>query len=128
MAALLLLFPLFLIGIGLVTSIMPAGSINLPHRDYWLAPERRRETNRYLARHMAWFACAMTAFFIALNWFVVEANRRTPPRLVTSVWFLFGPFLVFVLAWIVVLIAHFSRLPSEEDARGRAAEGAKEDR
>ena len=72
-----LLLPLFLIGTGLLMGVMPAGSINVPHRDYWLAPERRRETSGYIARHMAWFACAMTAFFIGLNWCVVEANRPT---------------------------------------------------
>jgi hypothetical protein len=105
--------PLFLIGIGLLMGVMPAGSVNLPHRDYWLAPERRRQTNYYLARHTTWFACAMTAFFIGLNWCVVEGNRSTPPHLTSSIWVLLGLFLAFVLAWLIVLITHFSRLPSE---------------
>jgi uncharacterized protein DUF1648 len=108
-----LLLPLFLLGTGLLMGVMPAGSINIPGRDYWLASERRHETNAYLARHMTWFACAMTAFFIGLNWLVVEANRDNPPRLSNGIWLMLVPFLVFTLAWLIVLVTHFSRVPRE---------------
>ena len=113
MAGLTLLLPILLIGTGLVAPLLPAGSVNVPHRDYWLAPERRRETGLYLARQMAWFACGMTVFSMALNWLLVEANRHTPPRLTNSVWLLLGLFLGFTIAWLVVLVAHFSRMPEE---------------
>jgi hypothetical protein len=108
-----LLLPLLMLGTGLLMGVMPAGTINIPGRDYWLATERRHETNAYLARQMAWFACAMTAFFIGLNWCVVDGNRHTPARLTNSIWFLLAAFLVFVVAWLVRLVTHFSRVPSD---------------
>ncbi len=106
-----LLLPLSLLGTGLLIGVMPAGTINLPHRDYWLAPERHRETRGYMARHMAWFACGMTVLFTAINWLVVEGNRSAPPHLTSGIWLLLGLFLAFVVAWLVVLITHFSRVP-----------------
>jgi hypothetical protein len=113
MAGVGLLVPLLLIGTGLLMGVMPAASINIPGRDYWLAPERRHETNAYLARHTTWFACAMTAFFIGVNWLVVEANRANPPRLSNGIWLMLAPLLVFTLVWLIVLVTHFSRVPRE---------------
>jgi hypothetical protein len=114
MAGFTLLVPLSLLGIGLLIGVTPAGAINLPHRDYWLAPERHRETRGYMARHMAWFACGMTVFSIVLNGLVVEGNRSAPPHLTNGIWILLGLFLAFVVAWLVVLIRHFSRVPRED--------------
>jgi uncharacterized membrane protein len=111
MAAIGLLLPLLLVGIGLLTALLPASSINLPHRDYWLAPERRDETVRYMARHMAWLACITMALFIALNYLLVEGNRATPPRLSNAIWLLLVAFLAGVVAWIGVLVRRFSRMP-----------------
>lgn len=116
MAAVGVLMPLFLLGIGLSMRVLPASSINLPRREYWLAPERRAETTRYLARHMAWLACCVTAFFIAINWLAIEGNRQAPPRLSNVVWMFLALFLIAVTVWIVVLIVHFSKTPTAEES------------
>ena len=52
-----LLFPLFVVVLCFATRFVPANLINVPHREYWLAPERRKETFDYLFRHSLWFAC-----------------------------------------------------------------------
>ena len=36
--------PAFIIGGGYVLRFLPVSLLNIPHRDYWLAPERREET------------------------------------------------------------------------------------
>jgi uncharacterized membrane protein len=113
MAAVVSILPLLMIGIGLLMTTMPAASFNLPHRDYWLGPERRQETNVYLARYMTWFACAITAFFTTPIWLFVEFNRNNPAHLSNGFWFLLGGFLAFVVAWLVRLVTHFSRVPSD---------------
>lgn len=106
-----LLFPLFLVGIGLMTQVLPSGSINLPHRQYWLSAERRTETNRYLSRHMVWLACMVMALLISINGLVVQANRTDPAFLSNVVWPLVIAFVGGVVSWLVVMIRHFSRLP-----------------
>src|SRR6202040_2027448 len=35
----------------------PASKINLPYKEYWLAPERRVETFASFERYFAWYAC-----------------------------------------------------------------------
>jgi hypothetical protein len=99
-------------GTGLLTAVLPTGSINLPNRDYWLGPERRDETVGYIARHMVWLACMAMALFIALNYLVVEGNRAAPSRLSSAVWLLLAAFLVGVAAWSIFLVLHFSKPPS----------------
>jgi Protein of unknown function (DUF1648) len=109
MAAIGLAVPLLMVGTGLMIGVLPSGIINLPHRDYWLSPERRGETSRYLARHMAWLACMVLGLFLAVHYLVVEGNRATPPHLSNIVWILLAVFLGFVTVWICVLAVHFSR-------------------
>ena len=53
---------------------VPVSFINLPHRDYWLAPERRRATSAVMLRFGLWLACLMVLFFTALYGLVVQAN------------------------------------------------------
>ncbi len=103
-----LAFPLFLIGICWSIRFLPAGLVNLPHREYWLADERRNETASYLVRHAVWFACLALGFVIGLHWLVVLANQRQPPQL-PIVWVLgvVGPFLVGVAVWVCCLYRRF---------------------
>jgi hypothetical protein len=112
MAIIGLLLPLSMVGAGLLTAALPAGSINLPNRDYWLGPERREATVGYIARHMVWLACMALALFIVLNYLVVEGNHETPPRLSNAVWLLLGVFIAGTAAWGVLLALHFSKGPS----------------
>jgi uncharacterized membrane protein len=58
--------------------------LNLPNRQYWLAPERREETFRFLRLHGLVFASLFVAFFAYVHWLVVQANQLTPPLLSTS--------------------------------------------
>ncbi len=107
MAAFGLTFPLFLPGLFWITRRLPDGAMNLPHREYWLAPERRDETHAYLLRHALWLACMQMLLVIALHLLVVEANRQDPPRLSNAVWGLLFCFIAGIAAWLVTMIRHF---------------------
>lgn len=92
---------------------MPVSMINLPNRDYWLAPERAEATRAALGRQGTVFSACMTAFMCWAHWLVVLANRSTPPRLSN------GPFvaglLLFVLGtvgWSASFFYRFSRRAS----------------
>jgi uncharacterized membrane protein len=100
--------------IGFVTpriiGVLPASMINLPQKDYWLAPERRAETMVFFETQFGWFGCAL--YFLAVCVFAeaMRANLRTPPRVSgAAMIFLLGAFVAFVISWSARLFLHFRR-------------------
>jgi hypothetical protein len=103
------LFPGLMPGIALFLRRTRA-KLNLPNRDYWLAPERRDETYAYFFRHSLWFAVLSLAFVAGLHQLVIEANAVQPPHLSNSgIGALAGLFLAGIVAWSISLVVHFSR-------------------
>jgi uncharacterized membrane protein len=103
-----LVFPLFVVLLSSIVRFLPVSVINLPHREYWLAPERREETIDYLLWHSLWFACLSVCFVIGMQYSIVKANQQTPPHLDTS--FLLrmaGLFLAGTVVWVLILIQRF---------------------
>jgi serine/threonine-protein kinase len=99
------------IGTALLIRVLPTTLINLPNRDYWFAPERRRQSHSRLLVHMLWLACLLVAFLIAVNRLVFLANLRPgPPRLSGAgfVTVLVG-FLLALVGWVVRLHRMFPR-------------------
>ena len=90
---------------------VPVRMFNLPHRDHWLGPEERERTLAWLQRHGWWLACLEIAFFIGLEWLVVNANAAVPPHLENAkIFTLAGVFLVAIAAWIIQMQRRFSRV------------------
>jgi serine/threonine-protein kinase len=106
--AVVLLPPVFLVYLPRRTLRRPKARINLPNRDYWLAPERRAHTIEVLARQCTRFGEMLLVFLCYAHYLVVRANAQTPPRLATG-WFLAGlvVFLGFTVLWAARLIARF---------------------
>ena len=74
-------FPLLIIGICWSVRYVSPVTINIPHRDYWLAEERRLESVDFVFRHSIWLGCLGIAFITGLHWAVVLANRQQPRAL-----------------------------------------------
>ncbi|MCD4691127.1 DUF1648 domain-containing protein [bacterium] len=53
---------------------IPTSLINLPHRDYWFAAERREATWQTVSTYALWMAAATLAFLIALAEVMFRAN------------------------------------------------------
>jgi uncharacterized membrane protein len=81
--------------------------VNLPSRDYWLAPERRDETYASLAAMGSVVACLLTAFMIALHLLIVEANARTPPRLDSDI--LWALLAMLIISMLLLPFFHWRR-------------------
>lgn len=80
--------------------------LNLPNREYWLAPERRGATAEYLRRQSMLFAAAGALFLAYTHWLVVRANARVPVALPEAPFYAgLATFLVIVLLWVVALYA-----------------------
>lgn len=105
-----LAIPAFVIGIFALIRRLQGRGLNIPHKDYWLAPERRQETFDFLTRQSFWFAALFMAFLAGIHHSILLANARTPAMLPASnLGWLAGGFLVATLAWTIILVGRFCR-------------------
>ena len=87
-------------------------SINIPHKDYWLDPQRRAATLNALSAHGAWFGSLVALFVAAIHYVVLVANRSTPPQLPADIfWMLLVGFVAAIVLWAGALWLRF-RNPS----------------
>jgi hypothetical protein len=104
--------PLLLALIPYSLRSIPLRFVNLPNREYWLAPERREETLVFLQNHGIFLSVLLVAFLCYIHWLVVRANESQPAFFSPSLFV--GGFVLFLVAiaiWVGVLIVHFSRRP-----------------
>jgi uncharacterized membrane protein len=104
--------PLFVVGITAVTGRLGRG-MNIPHREYWLAPERRRATVAVMMRYMVAICSVMVLFLTALHFLIVAANANpTAPRMnFPGTWALLGAIMAATGIWCWLLWRRFSRTP-----------------
>ena len=88
------------------------GAINIPDRDYWMAPERREKTLGYLTGWACSLGSILALFIAAIHSAVRVANEYDPPRLPSALLFiLLAAFGVAMVVWIAALATHFRRRP-----------------
>lgn len=103
-------FPLFIIATCAAARFLPVWMVNIPNRAYWLAPERRRDTARYLMHHALWLGCATVALMTGVQLLVVNANARSPVELSTAgILSVVGVFLAATGLWAIHLLRHFKK-------------------
>ena len=108
-AGLLLVIGGVFAGLAWATKKIPARLVSLPNKDYWLAPERRDETCRFLSVYLLWMGNATLVFLMAMLHATMVANWRSPPELGLSLWRPLAGFLLFVAVWCVLLCWRFKR-------------------
>lgn len=95
-------------------------SVSLPHKEFWLAPERLEETNLYIQTQMLWFGVATVALMVGVTQMAIEANLSTQPSLAPDAfWMLLGYF-GFVALWLVRFLSHFFTRPGTEVGNDQA--------
>jgi len=110
MLAFVIGLPALLVSLTWLAITSPKARINLPNKDYWLAPERRAETIAFLRSGILWFGTMLVLFLCYTHWLIVLANQVQPPRLANS-WFIGGlvVFFAVLLFWLKVFLGHFHR-------------------
>ena len=86
------------------------GQINIPHREFWLAPERRLESVRYMCRHAGFMALALLALLVGVHLLVVKAHLAGNGRPVLDIGAIVAcllGFVTFSVVWIAVLLRRF---------------------
>jgi uncharacterized membrane protein len=87
-----------------------AHTMNLPNRQYWLAPERIASTRAFLLHRAAWFGAMMTVLMGLLHYLELNANAQVPPHLSSTLFM--GTLLAFAavtLGWVAALRRTFRR-------------------
>lgn len=97
---------------------LPPALINLPNKDYWLAPERREATLRLLGDHMRWLGLMLLLLFSGLYCQALLTGQPTWPQVPPDGWLLgAGLLAVAFLVWIVALKVRLQKLePQAADA------------
>ena len=90
--------------------VIPPSLINMPHREYWLAPERRKESLAYLSVTMMWFGVVMMLFMLVIMQLTIDANVSGSGRLdPVSLWSSLALLLGYILVWVVKLYRRFPK-------------------
>lgn len=95
---------------ALIPRLIPPAMINVPNRDYWLAPERAGESVGFLGEQGVWFGCIFLVFSVWVDELLVKANSTAPPALPTAA-FLGAMALLFAAIglWAVRMFRRFRR-------------------
>jgi uncharacterized membrane protein len=110
MVTLVVGLPLLIALLASITSLLPVRFINLPNREYWLAPERQADSLAYLRNHSARFGVLLVIFLCYVHWLVVRANLLSPALFPESMFFPgMAVFLVCLVLWLGTLVVHFRR-------------------
>jgi uncharacterized membrane protein len=107
---------------GLTSFVMPhllnrlsPKSINLPHKAYWLAPERRAETWQYFGAQMAWFGCALLFLLLYAVSLAINANLPSIGHFDSrGMWYVIVAFFFFSIIWTVRFLRHFYNAPPSD--------------
>lgn len=100
------------VGLASLLRVLPTSWLNLPHRDFWLAPERRESTVGVIGQQMEWFGVATLLLLLLVVQSAIEANLAPEPRLDSdSMWLFLGLYFLYVAVWLVRFLRYF-RLPS----------------
>ena len=89
---------------------VPDTLINLPGKDYWLAPERRAETFSFINGQMLMFSNATLVFILVVFHFAIRANLTPQRQLSSSIMLpLLGAYIFFSLVWTLRFILRFRK-------------------
>jgi uncharacterized membrane protein len=111
-ASLLILMPAFLLTLGWGCTKLPKWMIDLPNKDYWLAPERKAATAASLFSFILWLTNGVELFLTSIVMLVYRANMGRPEAMQLVPHYCFGTFLAFMAVWIAWFYIKFKKIPS----------------
>jgi len=108
-----------LVGFGIprIISAIPPRLINLPNKQYWLAPQHLEETRAFLNTYFAWFGCAVFLVMILAFDHAMQSNLHPDNRpAISRMWYIPAGFVLFMLLWTIRMLLRFSRVSRNNQA------------
>jgi uncharacterized membrane protein len=103
--------PLLIILLFAVLPRVTGGRGQIPHPEYWLGSEHRKQSLCFLFRHSCWLATMTLAAIYVIHRLIVQANGVSPPHLSTDrLFLLIIVFLTGLVWWFMRFLRHFSRV------------------
>lgn len=99
-------------GVGWLVERLPARMINLPNREYWLAPERRGVAIARFSRGMGVFGLVTLLFLNAVFYLVIRTNLDRQPLDGLVLGALLGVLVAAVVGLVIWLLVAF-KVPDE---------------
>lgn len=86
--------------------------LNIPHPEYWLAPERREATYHHITDQLRWFGLVTILFLVWTHQLVIMANLDGSSRMAAvPFWAGLAAFLGYALWWTMRLVKRFQNRP-----------------
>ena len=104
------------LGIYYLVSRVPHSTVNMPNKEYWLAPERCERTWDLIRRQLLKYGVATLVFLAYINHQTLRLNLGRSGRL-EYFWPGLIVFLAFVVVWTVRFFRCFPRPPSQPSAQ-----------
>ncbi len=95
---------------------IPNDWINMPRKDYWLAPEKRTETMNALQRQMEWLGAATIALLIGITQLTILAALSSGPLDSQALLLLFILYGLYAAIWTVRFTVWATRRPARDSA------------
>lgn len=96
--------------VGLLAHKLPARLFSIPQREYWLAPERRAESLRYLKEFHLWTGAFAGLFIVSMMEMVFKINLSEKPLLDNRLFYsMTGAFVFSVLVAVLIVCWRFKR-------------------
>jgi uncharacterized membrane protein len=83
--------------------------MNIPNREYWLAPQRRGQTMEFFRRQMMVLGIVHLLLAIFTVQLAILANLQQESRLHASMWWALGSYFLFLGLWLTHLFLHFRK-------------------
>ncbi|MDO5676913.1 MAG: hypothetical protein Q4G35_05335 [Propionibacteriaceae bacterium] len=79
---------------------LPPELINLPNKDYWLAPENREQAQRMMAADMGWIGAATIGLVGYAVWEMGHIARGGEVNM-AAFWVIFAIYLILTIGWSI---------------------------
>ena len=90
--------------IPLIIKNTPSKFVNIPNKQYWLAPERKTYTSEMISNTLCWVGVGLNFFFIILGFIVLKTNMLRNVVLDNSiVYILLLALTVYMSIWLIKL-------------------------
>ena len=105
-------FPFVMLLLGRLTRVLPVSMVNIPHREYWLHPDRRHDSLAWMSGMLSWMSAGMATMMLVLSHLTFTANVSRQPLQIVPFFCLLVIFMSFVFSMVLLSFRRFHRPPA----------------